>query len=252
MKKIAIMLIAITSAMAICAQNGAYIEYKISSNKGANGSMKINYSEYGNSSEFSMQIPQMPDGGYVSKSLSNKEKPDMIFMINDKNKTYTESKKSDSQNDDKKTYTVKKIGEETVNGYKCVHALVTEGTETHDVWNTKDVKEFNSYREAYNSNKKMGSEKRDQALKDAGCDGFMVKAVHKGNEREGEVTMELVKLTKKNFSKSDFELPAGYSKAGSGATAAPGQPKTQQEIMNMTPEERNKYIEEMKAKYKQN
>jgi hypothetical protein len=138
-----------------------------------------------------------------------------------------------------------------VNGYKCVHALVTEGKETHEVWNTKDIAEFDKYQKAFASNKNMSSSKRDKALKDAGCDGLPVKMVHKGNEREGEVTIELVKLEKKSFSKSDFEIPEGYTKNESGTNPAggPAGVKSQQEIMNMSPEERAKYIEGLKKQY---
>ncbi len=255
MKKLNLSMIAVALALFINAQKGAYIEFKINSSKGATGSMKINYSEFGYGSEFNMVIPQMPGGGIVNKSIANKENPDSIYLLNDKTKTYSTIKKNDSQNEDTKTYTVKKVGEETVNGYKCVHALVTEGTETTDVWNTKDIKEYNDYKATYASNKRMGSLKREQALKDAGCDGFPVKTIHKGNEREGDMTMELVKIEKKSFLKSDFAIPADYTRSGSaagGANMNPAGIKSQQEIMNMTPEERNKYIEELKAKYKKN
>ena len=119
--------------------------------------------------------------------------------MNDQNKTYSESNVSDASNQDNKTYSVKKLGEETVNGYKCVHALITEGTETHEVWNTKDIADFSKYSEAFKTNKRIGSQKREQALKDAGCDGLPVKTVHKGNAQEGDMTMELVKLEKKDF-----------------------------------------------------
>lgn len=253
MKRFAFVLLTSVS-VALSAQNGAAIEYKLSSNKGATGTMKINFSEYGHTSEFHMVIPQMPGGGMTMKSMSMKSTPDVVYTINDNNKTYSEMKKSDAQAQDNKTYSVKKIGEETVNGYKCVHALITEGNETEDVWNTKDIKEYNKYADAFNTNKRMGSEKREKALKDAGCDGFPVKFVHKGNEREGEMSMELVKMEKKNFSSSDFQLPTGYtkndsSKPGAGSPSGAPQMKSQEELMKMTPEERAKYVEELKKKY---
>ncbi len=136
------------------------------------------------------------------------------------------------------------MGEETVNGYKCIHALITEGTETSEAWNTKDISEFAKYPEAYKTNKRISSAKRDQALKTAGCDRLPVKSVHKGNTREGDMTMVLLKIEKKTFSKNDFDLPAGYTKTSSGG-AVSGM-KSQQEIMNMSPEERAKYMEELK------
>ena len=233
-------------AFVLNAQNGAFIEFKITSSKGYSGTAKVSYSEFGSLSEFNMVVPQMPGGGITNKSLTLKEKPGIIYMINDQNKTYSETSPGDPANQDTKTYSVKKLGEETVNGYKCVHAVITEGTETHEVWNTKDIADYSKYAESFKSNKRMGSEKREQALKTAGCDGFPVKTLHKGNAREGDMTMELVKVEKKTFKKTDFEIPPGYTKSGA---ATMGAMKTQQEIMNMSPEERTKYIEEMKKTY---
>jgi hypothetical protein len=256
MKKLNLVLSAICISALSIAQNGAAIEYKITSSKGAGGTMKVNYSEFGNLSEFNMSAPSMPGGGMKNKSLSMKSNPDVIYMINDQNKTYSEMKKGQGQQggEDNRTYTVKKIGTETVAGYKCTHAIVNDGKESHDIWTTKDIADYSKYAEALDNGRKMGSSKEQKALKDAGCEGFPAKVSHK-NEREGEFTMELVKIEKKNFSKSDFELPAGYSKsAGPGAggpAGAAGMPgmKTQEEIMKMTPEERAKWAEEMKKQY---
>lgn len=231
--------------LSISAQNGAYLEYKVSSSRGANGSVKINFSDLGHSSVFNMVIPQMPGGGITVKSLSQNSKPDVVYLINDNNKTYSEKKTTELAAEDTKTYSVQKLGEETVNGYKCSHALVTEGTETHEVWNTKDIAAFDKYAGALRNNKRVGSARRDQALKDAGCDGLLVKSLHKGNAREGDMSMELVKLEKKNFVAADFDLPAGYTKTEGAGMGMPGI-KSQQEIMSMSPEERAKYIEQMK------
>lgn len=62
--------------------------------------------------------------------------------------------------------------------------------------------------------------------------------------------MELVKMEKKSFSKSDFEILAGYTKkeGNSGAISPSSGMKTQQEIMAMSLKERVKYIDEMKNK----
>lgn len=233
-------------------QTGSLIEYKFSSSKGATGNMTIKYSEFGSRSEMNMNMPQMPGGGMSMSTLYKKDNPDVVYMINDKTKTYSESKKSNSNGsaEDNGTYTVKKIGNETINGYKCVHAQVTNGNHVTDVWNTKDISDYNKYSEAMYSNKKMFSYKREQALKDAGCEGFPVKTVNKGNDREGDMTMELVKIEKKSFSKSDFEVPSTYTKSSSPAAGGVvPQMKSQQELINMTPEERAKYAEELKKQY---
>lgn len=247
MKKIICLVAVLFSAGYSLAQNGAHMEYKMSSTKGATGTVKVNYSEYGTLSDMNMVIPQMPGGGMEIKTLIQKSNPEVAYSINDKDKTYSERKMKEASQEDNKTYEVKKLGEEKVNGYKCVHAMITSGAETREVWNTKDFPDYEKYAEALNSNKKMSSQKQNDALKAAGCEGVPVKMMHKGNEREGDMTIELTKFEKKSFSKSDFEIPAGYTK--SNAAAGPPGMKGPEELRNMTPEERAKYAEEMKKKY---
>ncbi|MBA2611631.1 MAG: DUF4412 domain-containing protein [Bacteroidetes bacterium] len=253
MKKLFINLSAVLISTFSIAQSGALIEFKMTSTKGLTGTIINKHSEYGSKVNMNMAMPQMPGGGIQMTTLMQKDKPDITYTLNESNKTYTERKKGETkETTDNNIYTVKKIGEEKVNGYKCIHAIVSSGKETYDVWNTKDFPDYDKYAEAMNTNEKMGSSKRQKALKDAGCDGFPVKTIHKGNEREGEMTMELVKMEKKSYSKSDFEIPAGYTKSETNSSTSPSNPsgvKSQQEIMAMSPEEREKYIEEMKKKY---
>jgi hypothetical protein len=253
MKKLALSIIAFTTAIALNAQSGAHIQFKMSSTKGMTGTMDINHSEYGSLTEMKMAMPQMPGGEMIIKSLSKKSVPDVSYTIDDKNKTYKEQKKSTTApaNKEEKDVTVKKLGNETINGYKCAHALITEGTNASEVWNTKDFPDYDKYNEAMSDNKRFGTSKNQKALKDAGCEGFPVKMIKKGVDGTDEMSMELVKFEKKSFSASDFEIPAGYTKTEAPANpyGAPAGMKTQDEIMKMSPEERAKYIEELKKKY---
>ena len=61
-----------------------------------------------------MIIPQMPGGGFTNRTLMLKEKPGIVYALDDKNKTYSKIKSTETQ--DNKTYTVKKLGDEVVNG----------------------------------------------------------------------------------------------------------------------------------------
>lgn len=252
MKKLILLSAALVAAFVSHAQNGVSLEYKITSSKGPTGSIKINFSDYGSSTEFTMAVAQMPGSSMANKNLVIKSAPDVIYIINDKSKTYSELKRVETEKEDAKTYTVKKLGEETLNGHKCIHATVTDGSETQEIWTTKDISGFENYSSAYNTTKHFGSKKRELALKTAGCDGLPVKSINKGNDREGEMTQELVKFEKKNFSKSEFELPAGYTKNAGPGNPTMGSPmKSKEEIMSMTPEERAKYVEELKKQHGQ-
>jgi hypothetical protein len=257
MKKNFLVFIVMCFAIGASAQNGAYIEYKTTSSMGAIGSTKINLSEFGSVTEFNITIPQIPSGGTMHRILSKKSNPDVIYMIDDKNKTYTESNIPATSSEDSKNYVVTRKDDEIVNGYKSVHTIVSDGKETYEIWNTKDIPDYNKYSEAFNSNERFGSPKKEQALKAKDCDGMPVKIVCKGDEREDDITIELVKFEKKNFMRSYFEIPAGYSKSESASTAPSGMPEFNipEESMKMTPEERTQYdfppdiSEEMKKKY---
>ena len=87
MKKIFLILFVLNITY-LNSQNGAYIEYKITGAQGSGGSVKINFSEFGSVSVFNMSVPQMPGGGFSMKHLNQKSNPGIIYMINEKDKTY--------------------------------------------------------------------------------------------------------------------------------------------------------------------
>src|SRR5439155_800454 len=87
------------------------------------------------------------------------------------------------------------------------------------------------------------------ALVKNGAGGFMVKTLTK-DPRGGTFIMELVKFEKKDLASNLFEVPAGYKEMTSTPTAVPGMPNIDiNKIQNMTPEERAKYVEDMKKQY---
>lgn len=242
MKKF-LLIVALTATHILFAQEGAYMEMKISSSLGAAGNIKTYLSSSGQRSEFEMNIPQMPGGGIHFNSIIRKDKPNTIVQLNDANKTYTETEVTD-QPKDKNTYTVKKMGVETVSGYKCIRSLITSNNgENTDMWTSKDILYYEQYNKMNRNNPKIGSSSREKAMKNAGAEGFPVKMIVK--TKEGDFTMELTKAEKKDFASSMFEIPAGYTKSGLNPTITPA------DIQNMTPEERMKYIEEMKKMYGQ-
>ncbi len=247
-------IVAVMCFTAAVAQNGGSMEFKYTSSKGASGTMLMKHSEFGSKMEMNMASPKAPGSGIKMTSLVKKDAPDFIYMINDANKSYSEMKKgtAGAGQEDKHTYTVKKIGNETINNYKCIHFTVTnEKGQVSDMWTSKDILDYNKYSEVFKNDNKFGSSKQDNAIKAAGCEGFPVKMMHKNKDQEGDVTMELVKFEKKSYSKSDFDIPAGYTKSAGGPMGVPAMQgmKTQEEIMKMTPDERAKYIEEMKKMY---
>lgn len=131
---------------------------------------------------------------------------------------------------DKMTYTVTRIGTETVAGYSCVHArlsIITTGQKTpivEDIWMSTAVPgyaEMKKLMTVHNVTVKMLD-----ALDQAGCSGFMVKMtmVPTGGAATGTATSKeltfstdvvLVTAARRNFPASMFEIPAGYTPANS-------------------------------------
>ncbi len=145
--------------------------------------------------------------------------PDIVYVLNDGAKTYTEFNVKDARDVTKKrpekTYTITKVGRETVAGYACEHLLLTanNGGET-EVWTSKELVDLAAFREYMRRNRQsadvLGMMK---ALKEAGVEGFIAKMISR-DPKTGEpaITMELVKAEKRTVAASMFEIPAGYKK----------------------------------------
>jgi hypothetical protein len=229
----------------ISAQNGASLEFKLTSSKGMTGTMKIFYSSPGSRMEMNMVVPQMPGGGFSKTTLVKSDKPGTVYTLDDKNKTYTSTEVVTSGAAATDNITVKVIGKEKVASYNCTHVMVTKGTEASEYWTTKEIADLEKYSKYNRSNRFTGSDAEQAALAKNGADGFIIKSITK-DQRGGDMTMELVKLEKKDLPATLFEIPADY-KGGALPAAAPMIDAAK--LQSMTPEERAKYIEEMKAKY---
>ena len=245
MKKIKVLLLFTVAYLgsAVFAQSGAMFEYKTTSVKG-NGSIKSYYSSSGSRTEIQISIPQMPGGGFTNTMITKSDAPGTMYTLNDKNKTYTTTHITENE----KTAACEKcvvdiIGKEKVGNYNCIHATVTNGSQINEYWTTTEIVEFEKYTKTNSGNKYMNTSGDYGALIKKGAAGFVVKSIVK--EKNGEtMTLELVKFEKKDFPASYFNLPEDYKAASSGTPATQGIDINK--IQSMTPEERQKYMEEMK------
>jgi hypothetical protein len=193
-----------------------------------------------------------------------KEKPGVAYMVNDDQKTYAEidfASMRQAAAKSTETYQARRLGEEKVAGFSCVHGQVEGSKGDHwEVWTTKEISGGESYWASQSSRR----EERDtaglyRAMKEAGLDGWPVKVViqSKGS-RDGAVTWEATKIERKSLPGSLFSL-AGYTKSeGAGPMAAmrqmklsPEQQKGMEEAMEamkkMPPEQRKRMEEMMKG-----
>jgi hypothetical protein len=121
-----------------------------------------------------------------------------------------------------KKYTVEKLGQETILGYKTQHVLVKEQDAgdgkgmNMEMWVAKDLLDYSTFSKLQaRRGKGAGEEAMVKALKDADADGMPLKSVATIGEGM-KVTMEVVKVDKKSLPASTFEIPAGYTKSEGG------------------------------------
>lgn len=115
----------------------------------------------------------------------------------------------------KMTYTVTRIGNETVAGYSCVHSKLTIVTPNgnkpitivEDLWTSTSVPGYAQLKQLASTQTVTAG--MLQALDQAGCGGWVVKITMQ-SEQVG-MNMVLITATRKSFPASTFEIPPGYT-----------------------------------------
>lgn len=230
------------------------MEMKLSStgNTSFSGTFKI-YAQDGNArTEMKMAIPQMPGGGMNLIMLKLKADDSNVFMLNEKDKTYTEY--STTNNDDYKDYPqneyeVTVLGKEKVNGYNATHIKVKVKGHNYEqeMWTSTEVENYPNF--ASVKSKYWGKDNLNKALAAKGAAGFPVRILV--DENRQKIQMDLVKAETKNNSASLFSL-SGYAK--SKGMELPGGVQMQElmeQIKNATPEEREEMMKQLQKMYGQ-
>ena len=229
---------------------------------GGGGTMSVQVAQAGTRCEMNMQMGAM---GMKMVVLQKTDTPNTLYHVNDANKTYTEidlskMREMAGQQQDSRKYTVEKLGQESILGYKTQHVLVKEknpdgkGTTT-EMWTAKDLLDYVTFSKMQVHQGKGGSEEAlAKALKDAGADGLPLKSI--STTADGtKVTMEVTKADKKSLPASTFEIPAGYTKSAggmmggmSGPQADEAKKKMDEALKNMSPEQREMIEKMMKQR----
>ncbi|HLP22113.1 MAG TPA: DUF4412 domain-containing protein [Chitinophagales bacterium] len=252
MNKLLLVLCAISLNLALSAQ-GYYIEYKMTStgeHVDVAGSMKAWYQDGNTRSDISLNTGQM--GAIQISTLLLKSEPNKIYMLNEKDKTYSEmaaTGQQDLEDRPQAEYEVEVIGRETINGYNTTHSRVkVNGKKQMEVWTTKDITGYGDFSKI--KSKYTGKENMYKALAAKGAEGMPVriKAVENGQT----IQLDVVKAEKKNNSPSLFSI-AGYTKKD-GLGVLPGGEALQEmmeQLKNMTPQQREEMMKKLQEQYKQ-
>jgi hypothetical protein len=235
------------------------------------GTMNVSVAKAGFRSEMDMQMGPM---AMKMVMLQKSDSPNTLYRINDANKSYTEidlakMKEMAGRKQANRKYTVEKLGQETILGYKTQHVLVKEQGSgdgagmTLEVWTAKNLLDYETFSKMQvRRGKGADEEAMIKALKGADADGLPLKSL--ATTPEGmKVTMEVVKVDKKSLPASTFEIPTGYTKSEGGLMDMMGgmsgpqgdearkkmgdaQKQMEEAMKNMTPEQREMIQKMMK------
>jgi hypothetical protein len=238
---------------------------------GGGGTMNVAVGKAGTRSEMNMQMGPM---AMKIVMLQKNDTPDTIYRINDADKTYTEidlakMREMAGQKQNTTEYTIEKLGQETILGYKTQHVLVKEKNPVNgdgmnmEMWTAKELLDYATFSKLQSRPGKGGREEALlKALKGAAADGMPLKSVTTTPDGR-KTTMEVVKADKQSLPASTFEIPAGYTKSAGGMMDMMGgmsgpqaddakkrmgdaQKRMDDAMKNMTPEQREMIQKMMK------
>ena len=231
---------------------------------GGSGTMDVAVAKAGTRSDINMNMGPM---GVKMVMLQKTDTPDMVYRINDADKTYTEINLAQmramaGKQQDTPEYTVEKLGQETILGYQTQHVMVKEKNPASgkgmnmELWTGKDLLDYATFSKLQDRPDQKGREQALlKALKAADADGMPLKAITTAADGS-KVTVEVVKADKKSLPASTFEIPAGYTKSAesmmgmmggaSGAQADEAKKRMDEALKNMTPEQRQMMEKMMK------
>jgi hypothetical protein len=231
------------SATAV-SQNGSVLKYGTASATGVAGSYTISVSEAAVLTESRMRLPPMPEyhgiRDIASRTLYMQGNPPASYVIDDRTKSYAAAKDEPKKI---RQWSVAKLGEEKLSGYRTVHIKATSGQDWAEAWLTKDVAGFEKLCSALTISGKMLDGNLYSAIKAAGFDGLPVKILWHGKKRDSERSMNLLAVERKDFPKKTFALPEGYRKTEKSLVL---QLKTPEELSEMSPKDRKSYSDEIK------
>jgi len=142
-------------------------------------------------------------------------KPDEALVINHATKKYSSvNLRTAAENatllDFDSNYSLQRLGEDVVKGYRCEHISLTSKTEKLELWISSDLGDFSTFRILQSQNPRLSNTSLAKTLKNAGIEGFPAKIVQRNSN--GLYTMELTGIQPKELAGALFTVPQGYTR----------------------------------------
>jgi len=181
-----------------------------------NGKADITYlfGKHDQRMDMTMMLDRIPEP-LRTTVITRSSKPDDATIINHKAGTWSAmnlrtAAESATLLDFDSNYRLSRIGSDTVKNYPCEHVRLTSSTEQLDLWISKGLADFSTFRLLQSQNPRLSNTALSRVLKENGVDGFPVRIIQiNGN---GRYSMELVRIIPKPVPDSKFSVPAGYKR----------------------------------------
>jgi len=247
-----ILLLLVLMPASALAQFEGIIEMKMTTKDGS-GTGKTYVAKVGSRSEIAFQSPKLQpltSGPFRMITIQKFNEPDLVYHLNDERKTYSiiNLKQAHEQAGklSEETYTVKRIGSDTIVGYTCEKALLTsQGGRETEICVSKDISGMSAWL-AMMERAAMAKGGRFKALKEAELEGLPVRMITHGKEGTPVVTIEVVRAERQSLSPALFEVPSDYKKEAAGMSflTSEMQQKVREAMEKIRPEQR-KMLEQL-------
>lgn len=181
-----------------------------------NGTADVTY-YFGNNAQrmdMVMKMNKIPDP-LKTTVITKAASPDLALVVNYQARSYASvSLRTAAENatllDFDSNYRIARLGRETIKGYACEHINLTSTTEKLEMWVSRDLGDFSTFRILQSQNPRLSNSALVKTLKNEGVEGFPVKIIQKNSS--GSSTMEVRTIQQKTVSPTLFEAPEGFRK----------------------------------------
>jgi hypothetical protein len=164
-----------------------------------------------------MRLPIPGAGGGKLTVIGHVSSPQYSIIVYPDTKTWALNIIDTALLNTRETYKIQVIGNETVQGYPCIHVKMTttigaglfKSSSIMDLWTSTAVPGYSLYKSLLaNANMKY---QMLRSLQDAGAAGFIVRMDASG--KDYSMTMSLLRAERQSFPASEFVIPAGYAQS---------------------------------------
>lgn len=212
-----------SAAVAAPAPFTGSIDIKITAPQDSGGTARFHMSDVGVATEVDMAAaPNAPMGRLQTRTLT-KTKATSFWIIDDKTRSYREvaidAVRETMRRPASETWTVKKVGDETVAGLPAQHMTATSSKGMRlELWTTTALGTDERFHTAFVEQAKLSTSLMD-ALDRNGAGGIPAKVLMR--TPQGDMGIEIVAVKKGAPSRALFEVPADYTRIDNAVPVPP-------------------------------